>query len=450
MSHKELKIYNSLGNKIETFVPLNEDEVNIYCCGPTVYNSPHIGNFRPVIAFDVLRRLLSYLGYKVTFVSNYTDVDDKIIKRSKELGISEKELTTQVIEEYRALVDAVGSLQPDITPTPTEYMGQIIQYVDDLVKSGAAYESDGDVYLRVRDIPGYGELSNNSVENLESGARIAVGEKKEDPIDFALWKKTDEGIKWDSPWSEGRPGWHTECCVMINSLFPMHQGYIDIHCGGFDLKFPHHENEIAQSKAHNHNDLAKYWMHNGFINLDEEKMSKSLGNVVLMKDVLKNYDGLAFRLMILAAHYRAPVSFSENTIKEAVTKLEQLKTSIKKAGIALQLEGEILEQMNREVSEEFLLALCDDLNTPNALAALYEHNKALNQSLRTKPLNSEQLKEAFALVYNEAHLLGLKLEYPVLTIEDRKLYASYEEAKSHKDFAKSDEIRAILIEKGIF
>lgn len=451
MNHKELRIYNSLGNKIEVFEPIIEDKVSIYCCGPTVYSSPHIGNFRPVITFDILRRLLMYLGYDVTFVSNYTDVDDKIINKAKELGISEKELSTNVIEEYRKLVDEVGSLQPDITPTPTEYMNQIITYVDELVKDGAAYESDGDVYLKVRDIPDYGELSNNSIENLESGARIAVGEKKEDPLDFALWKKTsDAGIKWETPWSNGRPGWHTECCVMINSLFKEQNGYIDIHGGGFDLKFPHHENEIAQSKAHNHNKLAKYWMHNGFINVDNEKMSKSLGNVILMKDVVEKFGGIAFRLMVLAAHYRAPASFSENTISEAKTKLDQLRTSIKKAGITLQLEGEIMEELNQEVSEEFLSSLCDDLNTPNALSVLYEHNKLLNQALRSRPLDVSKLKESFALVYNEANLLGLNLTYPVLSIEDRELYDSYEKAKSVKDFEKSDEIRKVLIEKGLF
>lgn len=450
MSKKELRIYNSLGNKVEVFEPIREGKVSIYCCGPTVYSSPHIGNFRPVITFDVLRRLLSYLGYKVTFVSNYTDVDDKIINRAKELGISEKELSGDVIKEYRYLVEEVGSMQPDITPTPTEYMPQIINYVDDLVKDGAAYESDGDVYLKVRDIPEYGELSNNSIENLESGARISDHEKKEDPLDFALWKKTGEGIKWNTPWSEGRPGWHTECCVMINSLFPEENGYIDIHGGGFDLKFPHHENEIAQSKAHNHNKLAKYWMHNGFINVDNEKMSKSLGNVVLMKDVVDKFGGIAFRLMVLAAHYRAPASFSESTIAEAKAKLDQLKGSVKKAGITLQLEGEIMGELNQEVSDDFLDALCDDLNTPNALSVLYEHNKTLNQALRSRPLDIAKLKEAFTLVYNEANLLGLNLRYPVLTQDDRDLYSDYENAKSAKDFAKSDEIRKILIEKGLF
>lgn len=450
MRKNELKIYNSLGNRIETFEPIIEGKVSIYCCGPTVYSSPHIGNFRPVITFDILRRLLAYLGYDVTFVSNYTDVDDKIINRAKELGISEKELSSSVIEEYRKLVEEVGSMQPDITPTPTEYMNQIITYVDELVKKGAAYESDGDVYLKVRDIPNYGELSNNSIENLESGARIAVDDKKEDPLDFALWKKTGEGIKWETPWSNGRPGWHTECCVMINSLFPEQHGYIDIHGGGFDLKFPHHENEIAQSKAHNHNKLAKYWMHNGFINVDNEKMSKSLGNVILMKDVVEKYGGIAFRLMVLAAHYRAPASFSESTIGEAKTKLDQLKSSVKKAGIALQLEGEILEEMNKEVSDEFLASLCDDLNTPNALSVLYEHNKALNQALRSRPLDGDKLLQNFALVYNEANLLGLNLSYPILNKEDRELYSAYEEAKSAKDFEKSDEIRKVLIERGIF
>ncbi|MBR4422361.1 MAG: cysteine--tRNA ligase, partial [Erysipelotrichaceae bacterium] len=319
-----MRIYNTKTLKVEEFVPLKEKEVSMYVCGPTVYNHVHIGNVRPVVVFDTLRRLFEALGYTVRYVSNYTDVDDKIINRAKELGIDEKTLTESVIQEYRSLVEAVGSMQPDETPKPTIYMPQILSYVKELVENGSAYAVDGDVYLKVQDIPAYGELSGNSVEQLESGARIDINDKKADPLDFALWKKTNEGIKWQSPWGEGRPGWHTECCVMINSIFADQGGYIDIHGGGFDLKFPHHENEIAQAKAHNHHKLAHFWMHNGFINVDNEKMSKSLGNVILMKDVVNEFGGIPFRMMILAAHYRAPASFSEETIREAQKKYAQL------------------------------------------------------------------------------------------------------------------------------
>lgn len=447
----EVKVFNSLTNKIETFIPLKEGHVSIYCCGPTVYNDPHIGNFRPVISFDVLRRLFLHLGYKVKYVSNYTDVDDKIIKRAKELGISEKELTTSVISEYRRLVDEVGALQPDETPMPTVYMGEIISYIDELVKKGYAYESNGDVYLRVRDIPAYGELSGNSIDSLESGARISVTDIKEDPLDFALWKKTDEGIKWPSPWSEGRPGWHSECCVMIDSIFKDQNGLIDIHAGGFDLKFPHHENEMAQSKAHNHNKLARYWMHNGFINVNNEKMSKSLGNVMLMKDVVEKFGGMPFRMMILAAHYRAPASFSEETIKEAQTKYNQLAMSVKKASIALQLAGvSDPESLKAKDESKFLDEICVDLNTPNALSVLYEENKNLNNILRIKPLDMEALKESYSRVRAYEYVLGIKIDSPVLGEEGLKLYEEYEKSRSEKNYAQSDIIRSRLLEKGWF
>jgi cysteinyl-tRNA synthetase len=447
----ELKLYNSLGGKEEVFVPQIPGEVSIYCCGPTVYNDPHIGNFRPVIVFDVLRRLLIHLGYKVTFVSNYTDVDDKIIARAEELHISEKELTEEIIAEYASLVDAVGALQPDYKPRPTVYMPQIIQYIDELVQNGHAYVSGGDVYLRVRDIPNYGELSGNSIESLESGARIEVNSLKEDPLDFALWKKTDKGIQWDTKWSKGRPGWHTECCVMINSIFAKQHGYIDIHGGGYDLKFPHHENEMAQAKAHNGNKLARYWVHNGFININNEKMSKSIGNVILMKDVVKEYGGLAFRLMVLAAHYRAPASYSADTIAEAVKKGTQLQDSAKHAAIALERAGVADPETLKPLHEEkFLDAICDDLNTPNALAILYELNKNLNNLLRGKPLDLEALKETYAETRAAEYVLGINLAIPHLSEDDKTLYEKYDAAKAEKDFARSDELRAELIAKGIY
>lgn len=444
-------LYNSLGNHLEEFVPLVPNKVSIYCCGPTVYNDPHIGNFRPVITFDVLRRLFMTLGYQVTFVSNYTDVDDKIIKRAADLHISEHELTEGYIAEYARLVDAVGALQPDEKPRPTVYMPQIIHYVDDLVKKGAAYVVDGDVYLKVREIPNYGELSGNTVDSLESGARIDVNDKKQDPLDFALWKKTSEGIKWTSPWSEGRPGWHTECCVMIDSIFRDQNGLIDIHGGGFDLKFPHHENEMAQAKAHNGNRLARYWIHNGFINVNDEKMSKSIGNVILMKDVVKQYGGAAFRLMLLASHYRAPASFSEDTIKEAGVKLAQLQEAVKQASIRLQLQGvENPEALKPIHNERFLDAICDDLNTPNALAVLYDENKALNAALRSRPINLETLKETYAEVRQAEFVLGISLAIPTLSEEDKGLYRAYLDAKTAKDFARSDELRQRLVAKGLF
>jgi cysteinyl-tRNA synthetase len=330
-------------------------------------------------------------------------------------------------------------------------MPQIITYVKELVDKGAAYAVDGDVYLSVKDIPGYGELSGNSISDLEAGARIDVNEKKRDPLDFALWKKTSEGIQWDSPWGKGRPGWHTECCVMINSIFAQQQGYIDIHGGGFDLKFPHHENEMAQAKAHNGNKLARYWVHNGFININNEKMSKSLGNVVLMKDVVAQYGGIPFRLMLLSSHYRAPASFSEDTIKEAQVKYAQLQDSIKKASIALQLAGvENPESLKPQDESAFLDAICDDLNTPNALAVLYDENKRLNGFLRVKPLPLDEVKESYARLRAYESVLGIALAIPSLSADDKKLYHDYFAAKERKDFAQSDVLRQRLIAKGIF
>ncbi len=447
---REIQLYNSLGGRREAFVPLVPGHASIYCCGPTVYGDPHIGNFRPVIVFDVLRRLLSYLGYEVTFVSNYTDVDDKIIRRAAELGISEKELADGIIGEYENLVEAVGALPPDLTPRPTVYMPEIIRYVADLVASGSAYVSEGDVYLRVRSIPDYGELSGNSIADLESGARIAIGERKEDPLDFALWKKTAEGVRWPSPWSEGRPGWHTECCVMIDSIFRKQNGLIDIHGGGLDLKFPHHENEMAQAKAHNGNRLAHYWIHNGFIDVNGEKMSKSLGNVILMKDVAREYGGLPFRLMLLSAHYRAPASYSEESMREAAGKWRQLQDTATKAAVALERHDLDAQKIAPAEESPFLAALCDDLNTPNALAALYDENKDLNTLLRARPLSLTAIADRLAKILSHEKVLGLGIAAPRLTADDKRLFAAYDDAKAKKDYARSDAIRETLMQKGLF
>lgn len=445
---KDLYLYNSLGNKKELFKPIKEGKVSMYFCGPTVYSSPHIGNFRPPVVFDTLKNVLTYIRYDVTSVSNYTDVDDKIIKRAKELGITELELSNSVIKEFEELLKAVGSTKPTYTPRPTVYMPQIIQYLKDLQDTGCAYEVDGDLYLRVKMIPNYGELSNNSIEELENGARIEVDSRKEDPIDFALWKKTTEGIKWASPWGEGRPGWHTECCVMINSLFPEQHGLIDIHGGGFDLKFPHHENEMAQAKAHNHNKLANYWIHNGFINLDKEKMSKSLGNIVLMKDVVKTYGGLAFRHFVLSSHYRAPAIFSDKSLLDSQKKVQQWESSLKKAYIKLALND--LEIPDVEMNEKVLSYLLDDLNTPNAITEIYEDNKILNNVLRQKEVDLKALQQASGVLKKDLEVLGFNFAYPVISLSDKKLFSEYYKAKDEKDFVQSDKLRQILIDKGLF
>jgi cysteinyl-tRNA synthetase len=447
--HK-VTLFNSLGNKLEEFTPIVPNKVSMYVCGPTVYNSPHIGNMRPVIVFDTWRRLFISLSYQVTYVSNYTDVDDKIINRAKELGVSEKELTEGVIKEFREMVEGVGALQPDFTPKPTEYMGEMISYIGDLIKSGDAYSKNGDVYFRVSNDKDYGCLSLNTPESLLSGARIEVNETKESPLDFALWKKTSEGIKWHTEWSEGRPGWHSECCVMIASIFKEQGGYIDIHGGGFDLKFPHHENEIAQSEAHNHNKLARYWLHNGFINIDNEKMSKSLGNVILAKEVIAKYGGMAFRLMVLNTHYRAPLSFTDETIAEASKNYQKISSCFRSLSIKLQLEGIDLASLKGEQEEPFYDEMCADLNTPNALSVLYAELKEANQNLRKRPLDNSVISSNYARLRDYLFVLGIKVDEPNIGQEERDLFLAYNAAKEAKDYAKSDGLRAKLIAKGIF
>ena len=443
----ELKFYNSLSNSLEDFKTLEDKKVSMYVCGPTVYNYPHIGNMRPVVVFDTLRRFLTYIGYEVTYVSNYTDVDDKIIKAAKQEGKSEKELTDFYIKEFEKTVKGIGSQIPSITPRVTEYIDKIIAYIDNLVKIGAAYEKDGDVYFRVEKIKDYGALSGINVEDLRVGARVEENSQKESPLDFALWKKTDEGIKWDSPWGKGRPGWHTECCVMIDTIFPRH--YIDIHGGGYDLKFPHHENEIAQSEATHGNKIAHYWMHNAFINFGNEKMSKSLGNVIYAKDMIAQYGGPVTRLVILNAHYRQPVNFTDETVKEAEQVILRMQMAYKQAALKLQSNNIDLNEGKPLFINKFLEALANDLNTSNALAELYNILKDINQQIRSKETDFVLLNNLFKTLTDMFYVLGLDINYVKFDDEISSLYKEYLLSKENKDFAKSDEIRKILIEKGV-
>ena len=442
----KINFYNSLTNKVEEFVPQVEGKVSMYVCGPTVYGYPHIGNMRPVVIFDTLRRFLTYVGYDVTYVSNFTDVDDKIIKAAKEKGISEKELSEFFTEVFKQNTRDIGSMIPNITPKVTEYIDAIIKYVDNLIKIGAAYVVDGDVYFRVSRIKDYGLLSGINTEDLIAGARVEENSKKESPLDFALWKKTDEGIKWDSPWGKGRPGWHTECCVMIDTIFPNH--YIDIHGGGYDLKFPHHENEIAQAEATHGNKIAKYWMHNGFINMDGEKMSKSLGNIISAKDMIEKVGGIVTRLVILNTHYRMPVNFTDDTVKAAAQEVNKMTMAYKQAALALQVNGYNL-QSGKANMDNFINALADDLNTANALSELYNVVKETNQLLRTRPVDYDKLSNNFKTLTDMFYCLGLDIKYVTLSDEDKSLYKEYNLSKENKDFAKSDELRKLLIEKGI-
>lgn len=443
----QIKFYNSLTNSLEEFHPLHEGKVSMYVCGPTVYNYPHIGNMRPVVVFDTLRRFLSYVGYDVTYVSNFTDVDDKIIKEAKKENKTEKELTEFYISEFKKTTQAIGSMVPSITPKVTEYIQAIIHYIEELVKLDAAYVVDGDVYFRVTKIKDYGSLSGINVDDLVVGARIEENSKKESPLDFALWKTTTEGINWESPWGKGRPGWHTECCVMIDTIFPDH--YIDIHGGGYDLKFPHHENEIAQAEAMHGNKIANYWMHNAFINFGNEKMSKSLGNVVFAKDMIEMHGGPVTRLVILSAHYRQPVNFTDDTVLAAQQNVKKIQMAYSQMALQLQVKGVDIENGKPTYIENFVKAMADDLNTANALAEMFNVIKEANQLIRSREIDLEKLNNLFKTLTDMFYVLGLDITYTKLSDEDKDLYNQYLESKAIKDFARSDELRKVLMDKHI-
>ncbi len=442
-----IKLYNSLTNSVEPFKPIHEGKVSMYICGATVYNYPHIGNMRPVVVFDTLRRFFTYIGYDVTYVSNFTDVDDKIIKEAEKQNKTEKELTEFYIREYQKITQQIGSFLPTIAPRVTEYIDKIIAYVAKLVELGAAYVVEGDVFFRISKINDYGCLSKININDLLVGARIEENDKKESPLDFVLWKKTDSGINWDSPWSKGRPGWHTECCVMIDTIFEDH--FIDIHGGGYDLKFPHHENEIAQAEAMHHNKIAHYWLHNAFINFGTEKMSKSLGNVLLAKDVIEKYGGATCRLIILNTHYRQPVSFTEETINAATQEVNKLSFAYRQLALILQMHDIDLSSGKTVNIDKFLDSLADDLNTANALAEVYQITKESNQILRNKEINLQKAADLFKTLTDMFYVLGLDIFYTKLTPEDKRIYYDYLQAKANRDFALSDRLRSILIERNI-
>ncbi len=445
---KEVKLYNSLSNKIEVFKPLKEGEVTCYVCGPTVYNYVHFGNMRPVVVFDVLRRLFIELGYKVTFISNFTDIDDKIIKQAILEGISEKEVAEKYIAAFEEDRENVHALKPDYQPKVTETMDLIIKFVSDLIEKGYAYETDGDVYFRVSKIDDYGCLSKMKKDDLLVGARIDENSKKESPLDFALWKKTDTGIKFSSPWSEGRPGWHSECVVMINSIIP--GGRIDIHGGGFDLKFPHHENEIAQEQALKGHKIATYWMHNGFINIDNVKMSKSLGNVKQAKEMINHYGGNVVRYILVNSYYRTPVNFSDDLAIAAKKELDKIEQTYQKLAIQIQVKGGDINSFNGDLTyDKFLDALCDDLNTPNALTELYALVKEANIALRNPSVTVDELETKFFTLKKELEILGLVFDTHILTSDDVELYNKYNLARSEKDFEHADIYRKELMERKI-
>ena len=441
-----MKIYNTKTLKKEEFKPITEGEVKMYVCGPTVYDNVHIGNVRPVVVFDTLRRTFEELGYKVKYVSNYTDVDDKIIRRSKELGISEKELTDEMIAAYNDIRHKLNSADLYKTPRVTETMDEIISFIDGLVDKGAAYEKDGDVYFRTSSVADYGSLSNQNLDDLQVGARIEENDLKESPLDFALWKKTEEGIKWPTRYSIGRPGWNTECVVMINKELG---SLIDIHGGGKDLKFPHHENERAQSMAINESELANYWVHSGMIDINGVKMSKSLGNFITAKDILSKVDPMVLRWFLLATQYRDDVNVSDEIIESSKAELTKIITAYKQACVKLEVNDIKVDGVDEDAYKRFMDAMADDLNTPNAYAVIFEIVKNINQLVRVKEINFEALGKEVNTLVRCMNVLGIVLPDMTLSDDDKKMYQEWMDAKSVKDFEKADELRAELSQKGI-
>lgn len=444
-----MKLFNTLTNKKEEFKPLKEGEVSIYVCGPTVYNYVHIGNTRPMIVFDVLRRTFEYQGNKVTFVSNFTDVDDKIIKAAKQEGISEKELTDKYIKAYEDVRRDLNLEFPTYAPRVTETMDQIIAFIEKLVEKGYAYEVEGDVYFRVSKVKEYGELSGIKIEDLVAGASERVEDKgvKEESTDFALWKKTDEGIQFDSPWSKGRPGWHTECVVMINKLFK--DGKIDIHGGGQDLKFPHHENEIAQSMAYNGHPIANYWMHNQMINIDGEKMSKSLGNVLWAKDLIVEFGCNVFKWLMLSTHYRNPLNMTDDVIAGVRKEVSKVENATKNASLYLQVNHVPAHDYKKETVDAMVNALEDDLNTSLALTQVLDQVKVLNQVMRVREKDNDVIATEYATLVKMGDVLGFLFEGTKLSEEDIALYEQWNAYKKEKNFDEADRVRKELTERGI-
>ncbi|MFC5540869.1 cysteine--tRNA ligase [Ureibacillus sp. FSL W7-1570] len=450
-----IQIYNTLTRKKEPFVPLEEGKVKMYVCGPTVYNYIHIGNARPAIVYDTVRRYLQYKGYDVKYVSNFTDVDDKIIKAANELGEEVSGLTERFIKAYFEDITALGCKKADVHPRVTEHMNDIIEFIKVLVDKGYAYESQGDVYFRTRKFEDYGKLSHQSIDDLKVGARIEPGEKKEDPLDFALWKAAKPGeIFWESPWGKGRPGWHIECSVMARA----HLGdTIDIHAGGQDLTFPHHENEIAQSESYTGKTFARYWMHNGYINIDNEKMSKSLGNFVLVHDIIQKIDPQVLRFFMLSVHYRHPINFSEELIESARSGLERLRTAYLNLQHRLQSttnladeSEEYLEKID-ELKKEFEKEMDDDFNTANAISVLFELARTANTYLNEINTDEKVLKAFIETFDVLSEVLGIKLaqETEILDEDIEKLIEERNIARKNRDFKRADEIRDQLLKMNI-
>ncbi len=451
-----MRIFNTMSKTKEEFVPVDENEVKIYACGPTVYNFIHIGNARPLCVFDVLRRYLEYRGYNVKFVQNFTDIDDKIINRANEEGITFEEVSKKYIEEFWKDAHGLNFKDATIHPKATENIDEIIDIIKSLENKGYAYAVNGDVYFRTLKFKEYGKLSHQPIEDLVSGARIAVGDIKENPLDFALWKGAKEGEPyWESPWGKGRPGWHIECSAMNRKYLGK---TIDIHCGGQDLIFPHHENEIAQSECANGCSFSKYWMHNGYINVDNVKMSKSLGNFKTVREIANAYGYEVIRYFLISAHYRTPINYNLEIVEQCKASLERLYTCRESLDFAIKNAVDETssddEKMISELSErrkQFIDAMDDDLNTADGISALFDLTKDINTKILDKSV-SEAVCEFAAKLFDElSNVLGLLYNRKEndLDSEIEALIEERQEARKNKDWATADRIRDELKARGI-
>ena len=458
-----VKVYNTLSRQLEEFVPIEPGKVRMYVCGPTVYNYIHIGNARAAVAFDTIRKYLEFRGYAVRYVSNFTDVDDKILRAARETGEEPRTLAERFIQAYHDDTEALNVARADVHPTVTDNIDEIIAFNEALIERGYAYESSGDVYFKTREFESYGKLSGISVDELLAGASERLDEAdsqlKEDPLDFALWKTAKDGeLSWDSPWGKGRPGWHIECSVMATRELG---DTIDIHAGGQDLQFPHHENEIAQTEAKTGQSFANYWLHNGFVTMDSEKMSKSLGNFKLLRDLLEHFDGQVLRFLLATAHYRKPINYSEAAIEEAQVNLQKIQTAYENAEYRLRSAVDVSGQLpdDRQVLDEWQVFL-DSFNThmdmdfqaQNGISDIYDMVRFLNRYMNQETVSGAVLDQLLADLKERLYIFGIEdltSEQTLLDEDIRDLIDEREQAREDKDYARADEIRDQLSEQGI-
>lgn len=453
-----MKFYNTLTREREEFVPLQPGKVKMYACGPTVYNYFHVGNARCFIVFDMLRRYLEYRGYQVTFVQNFTDIDDKVIRRANEEGVTYAQLSQRYIDEYFKDAQGLGIRAADVHPRATENIDKILEIVSGLVASGHAYTVNGDVYFRTKSFPEYGKLSHMPIDDLESGARIDVSEQKEDPLDFALWKAAKPGEpSWDSPFGKGRPGWHIECSAMVCRYLGES---IDIHCGGQDLTFPHHENEIAQSESYTGKPFARYWLHNGYINVDNRKMSKSLNNFFTVRDIAEKYGYPAIRYFILSSHYRSPINFSQEVMEQSAAALERLYNCADALSFALRDAGDgaapdaAMTAKYEKCKADFIEAMDDDFNTGGGMGAIFELVRELNSDINRSrtPEETAALRRGKEIFDELTGLMGFAREEKQddgFAAEIEAAIAARAAAKKAKNYAEADRIRAELSARGV-